>query len=312
MEKLISIIVPVYNEEENIQIFYAELKNVLEKIGKSYDVIFVDDGSTDNTSEKISQLSQTDQNVKMIQFSRNFGKEIATTAGINACHSSACIIIDVDLQHPVEYIPEFIDKWEKGAEVVVGVRKNSASDEWIKKVCSYTFYKVLNLISTTPVVRNSTDYRLLDKKVIDEFNKFTERNRMTRGLIAWLGFKRDLVYFEAKERLNGKPKYSYIKLIRLATFTFVSHSLLPLKLAGYLGIFTTLGAGLLGFFIVITQYIFPVLTFNFSGPAQLAVLILFLIGIVLSCLGLIALYIGSIHGEVINRPLYVVRNKINF
>ncbi len=309
--KLISIIVPVYNEEENIPLLYDELKQELAKLNYNHELIFVDDGSTDKTKEIINKLIDSDQNIKLIEFTRNFGKEAATTAGINMCNGDACIILDADLQHPIKYIPEFIKKWETGDEVVIGVKSKENERSFFRRACSSLFYWLMNSISSTPIIPHSTDFRLLDRIVIDEFNKLTERNRMTRGLVAWLGFKRSHITFIVGERHAGKVKYSYPKLFKLAMHTFVGHSLLPLKLAGYLGIFITFSSGSLGFFILIERYILnDPWNLGFSGPAILAIIILFLVGIILICLGLIALYVGNIHGEVRGRPLYVIRRKL--
>jgi len=213
------------------------------------------------------------------------------------------------LQHPIEKIPEFIEKWEGGAEVVVGVREKNRGEGLVKKIGSYFFYKIINRISDMEIVTRATDFRLLDRIVIDEFNRLTEKNRMTRALIDWLGFRRDYVHFEANERIFGAPSYGFWKLTRLAFNSVISFSLFPLKLAGYLGIIITLGSGLLGIFVMFDRYISK--EFGFSGSAILAVVILFLIGIVLICLGFIALYIANIHAEVTNRPMYIIRkNKI--
>ena len=306
-EKIISIIVPVYNEEKSIPVLYGKLKEALSKIRYDYEIIFVNDGSSDKSQKELDQLSGRDPKVKVLEFSRNFGKEIATTAGVNICQGEACIMLDGDLQHPVEKIPEFLEKWEQGAEIVVGVREKNEGEGWVKKIGSFFFYKMINRISDMEIVSRATDYRLLDRIVIDEFNKLTERNRMTRALIDWLGFKREYICFTANRRMYGKATYSFWKLTRLAFNSMVSFSLFPLRIAGYLGLFITFVAGLLGIFIIISEYVTRNL--HFSGPAVLAVVNLFLIGIVLICLGLIALYIANIHAEVNNRPLYIIRRR---
>ena len=311
-KKLISIVAPVFNEEKNILKLYEELLKIFKNIQKkyNYELIFVDDGSLDRSLDILEKLAKRDKKVKNIQFSRNFGKEIATTAGINSCKGDACIMIDADLQHPPSVIPKFITKWEDGAEVVIGVRKKNNKDSWVKNVGAWVYYKIINKISNTKIVPNSTDFRLLDRIVIDEFNKLSERNRMTRALIAWLGFRREFVLFNSPNRVYGKAGYSPVNLAKLAMSSFVSMSLFPLKLAGYLGILIVFVSGPLGLFIFIEKYVLnDVLGMNFSGPAILAIIILFLIGIVLGCLGLIALYIANIQGEVVNRPLYIIRRK---
>jgi polyisoprenyl-phosphate glycosyltransferase len=310
MPKSISIIIPVYNEEKNIPLIYDGLKRVLQRINYEHEIIYVNDGSQDNSNKELQKLSLVDHNVKVLEFSRNFGKEIATTAGINNCRGDACILIDADLQHPPELIYEFLAKWKQGAEIVIGVREKNSNEFLIKKIGAYFFYKIINLISATKIIPNATDFRLLDKRVIIEFNKFTEKSRITRGLIDWLGFKREYIYFNAPQRINGKTNYSFIKLCKLALNSFVSMSLFPLKFAGYLGILITIGAGLMGLFIFIEKYILnDPWRLNFSGPAILAIIILFLVGIILCCLGLIALYIANIHNEVTNRPIYIIRHN---
>jgi len=313
MEKRhISIVIPFYNEENNIPLVYRELKKILNNANYSFEIIFVNDGSTDNSSAELDKITAADHTVKAVEFSRNFGKEVAMTAGLDICQGAACILMDADLQHPVEKIHEFIKRWENGAEVVVGVRNKNKSEGLIKKAGSYLFYLTINAISETEITPSSTDYRLLDRIVIEEFKRLKEKNRMTRALIDWLGFKRDYVYFNANERLYGKPSYNYLKLFRLAVSSYISHSLLPLKIAGYLGIVITSFSTLLGLVMFVDKFFLKdPYKMYFSGTAMLATIIMFLIGIVLSCLGLIALYIGNIHGEVVNRPMYIVRRRVN-
>lgn len=313
MNTLISIIIPFYNERENIGRLVVGLENVCDSIKDRYqsELVFVDDGSTDGGAEVLSGYMGQYDNIRLIEFSRNFGKEAAISAGLAESKGKAAIIIDADLQHPPRLIPEFIQKWENGAEVVVGVKKNR-QDSIYKRICSSLFYKIINMMVESKVTPHATDFRLIDRIVIDEFNRLSERNRMARGLIDWLGFKREYVYFEAQARYRGTPTYSFLKLVHLAFSTMVSLSLLPLKLAGYLGMIITLFSGGLGLFILIGKYILHnSFALGFSGTAQLAILILFLIGITLSCLGLIALYIANIHTEVIGRPMYVIRRRKN-
>ena len=314
MVKLISIIIPTYDESANIPLIYKKIKEVflLIKDSYKYEIIFVDDGSTDNSLEILEGLAGNDKNVKYLEFSRNFGKEFATSAGIQYSKGDAAIMVDADLQHPIELIPEFIEKWENGADVVIGVRRKNKGEGLIKKVGSFIFYKILNLITDKKTIPQSTDFRLIDKKVINEFNLLTERTRMTRGLIDWLGFRRELVYFVANERKHGKPSYSNFKLVKLAISAVFSQSLFPLKFSGYLGLFISFISGSVGLFIFIEKYILEdPLNMRFSGSAILAVIILFLVGIMLCCLGLIALYIGNIQKEVANRPMYIIRTKKN-
>lgn len=310
-KSLISIVVPVYNEGRNIPLLYKELK-VQFKALKSYsfELLFVDDGSSDNTLLKIAELAKKDKCVQCIELSRNFGKEIATTAGLNAASGDAAIMIDADLQHPVSALPKFISKWQAGAEVVVGVRHRYQDESLQKRFNSWLFYQILNSMAEVKVTPRATDYRLLDRVVIDAFNRFGEHNRITRGLIDWLGFRREYVYFDSPKRLHGKAGYGFTKLLRLAVNSFVSLSLFPLRLAGWLGIIITVLASTIGLFILIEDKILgDPLNLKITGTAILATTNMFLIGTVLMSLGLIALYVANIHSEVINRPLYVVRRQ---
>jgi len=306
----ISVIIPAHNEQKNIPLIYEKLKAVFSNVPQyDYELIFVDDGSADDSLAVLEKISSADDRVKFLEFSRNFGKEAATTAGLQACLGDAAIMIDADLQHPAELILEFIAKWQAGADVVIGLRKNS-SDSLAKRWGGKMFYAIINRISETPLVSGATDFRLIDRKVINEFNRLTERQRITRGLLDWLGFKREFIEFEAQERLHGEASYSMSKLIHLALHSFVSHSLFPLKFAGYLGTIITIFSGLLGVIVFIERYILnDPLNWYPSGSTQLAIINVFLIGIVLACLGLIALYVGNINSEVTGRPLYVVRKS---
>ncbi len=307
-KKRISIVTPVYNEEKNIRPFFEAVTRALSPLPYDLEIIFVDDGSTDRSLQAIHALQTQQPQVRSVELSRNFGKEAATTAGIHAALGDAVICIDADLQHPPEIIPSFVAQWEAGAEVVIGIRTSSKSDLWVKRIGSHLFYAIMNFISDTRIVPHETDFRLIDRVVVDEFNRLTEHNRMTRGLIDWLGFRRTYVDFQARERVRGHASYSVFKLVQLAVNSFISHSLLPLQLAGYLGVVITLLAGVLGIVMCIDRYVIS-WGLNFSGPAILANIILFLVGIVLMCLGLLAFYIGNIHTETQNRPLYVVRKK---
>jgi len=313
--KLISIIVPIYNEKENIPLFFEEFLKINEKLKDNYsfELIFVNDGSTDSSIDELYKIEDDNKNninIKILDFARNFGKEIALTAGIENASGDACLMIDADLQHPIELVPDFIAKWEEGFDIVVGIRKNNKGEGIIKKFGSKLYYSIMNKISDTKITPRATDFRIIDKSVIEAFLKFTERKRMTRALIDWLGFKKEYIYFSANPRKFGQPSYNVIKLIKLALNSFVSHSLFPLKITGYLGTFITVFFGGFGLFVFIGRY-FTNNSFalSFTGPALLAIFNAFLIGIVLSSLGLIALYIANIENEVKNRPLYIIRKR---
>lgn len=314
MRKLISLVIPVFNEKATVPVLYQGVIKVWQSEQKRYDleIIFIDDGSADKSLEAISHLAAADQRVKYLSFSRNFGKEIATTAGIEHASGQAVVIMDGDGQHPPKFIPLMLRRWEKGAEIVVGLSKRQEGATLGKRIGSGLFYQIYNTISPHKMRPHETDFRLLDKIVVEQFKKFTEHSRLTRGLTDWLGFRRDYFEFTAPRRLSGQPGYNYARLTRLAITSLIGGSLLPLKIAGYLGIFITLIFGLFGLFIIIEKYLLDdPWRFNFSGPAILAVIVAFLVGVILSCLGLIALYIGNIYEEVTNRPLYVIRRKGN-
>ncbi len=308
-QELISIIVPMYNEADNVQPFYGALAKAIQGIPYNFELLFINDGSSDRTSEKLSRLAKKYSSVRPIELARNFGKEIALTAGLREARGRAAIMIDADLQHPPKLIREFIARWETGADMVIGVRKEYKTS-WLKKHASDVFYKLMNKVSDTKLVPHSTDFRLVDRSVVDAFNRFTERNRITRGLFDWLGFQRDYIYFEADERKHGQASYSYKKLFQLGVNSFVGHSFLPLKLAGRIGSIIVVISIPLGIFIFIDRYILDnPFGLNFSGSAILAVLNLFLSGVLLTCLGFISTYLAHVHEEVINRPLYVTRSK---
>jgi polyisoprenyl-phosphate glycosyltransferase len=308
-DKLISVIVPVHNENTNILFVFAALQYVFSEISVRYEIIFINDGSTDNSSLMIEALSATHSEVRGIEFSRNFGKEAATSAGLHSAEGDAAICIDADLQHPPELIPHFIEKWLEGADVVIGVREKDAHESWIKKIGSYFYYKIINSISETPILPGATDFRLLDRKVIDSFKEFSERNRITRGLIDWLGFRRVTIPFTAGERTHGTASYTPDKLFTLAFQSFISHSLFPLRIAGYVGVIITTASVFLTTIMLIDRFLLDG-SLNASSSAYISMLILFLIGIVLVCIGLLAFYIGHIHHETQGRPLYVVRKKV--
>lgn len=304
---LISIIVPVYNEADNLPLLYKEIAEHSNRLPYQFEMLFVDDGSQDDSAKVLHKFARKDRRVRLIRFSRNFGKEAAVTAGLHAARGNAALIMDADMQMPPSLMTQFIRKWETGSEVVVGVFK-SRNLSFVKRMGAKVFYKIMRRISHTKITPNATDYRLLDRKVINVFNQFTERNRITRGLIDWLGFERDYIYFEQQPRKFGTPGYTFQKLVSLAMNSFTAYSLLPLRLAGYIG------AGILavsvpaGIFLYVERYILgDYLHLGINGTTMLAMLTIFMVGLVLTCLGMMSLYIAHIHAEVANRPLYVVR-----
>ena len=312
-KKLISFVVPAYREEKNISLFYDEFKKTFTNLEKKYDyeLIFVNDGSPDETWAEILKICEIDENVKGINLSRNFWKEIALTAGIEHSLGDAVITIDADGQHPVEKIPQFLDSWKEWYDIVYNKRPKTEGATWFKGFSSKIFYKIYNAVSDFKLEEYTTDYRLLDRRLVNNFKKFGEKNRMYRGLTDWMGFKKKALIFDAKKRLDGgSSSYGYKALYELAVNSLTSFSVFPLKLVGYLGFLMTFIGGILFLFVLIDR--FTINNFNFSNIAGILLVNTILIGIVLMSLGLMALYIARIHEEVQARPMYLVDEKINF
>ena len=309
--KLLSIIVPIHNEAEGIKSFVNDsLLPVAEKLSYNYELILVNDGSTDDTLKIIQSLASKNPKIKILSLSRNFGKEPALSAGLMYAKGDAAITIDADGQQPPKLIPDFIKKWENGAEIVTGVRDHYTKPGLIPKLGSKLFYKLLHLMGNRSTVPGSTDFRLVDRVVINEFNKLSEHNRITRGLIDWLGFKQEYISYIYGVRTAGKPSYSFKKLFHLAIDSFVSMSTTPLVIFGYIGVFITIASFILGLFCIINQYILgDPLQLYWNGAVQLAIFITFLIGLLMISQAITALYISRIHAETQGRPLYIVDQK---
>lgn len=307
--KTISIVIPVYNEAANLPLLYKELLRHTQRLSYQFEVIFVDDGSQDDSARIIRGLADSDPDVTALELARNFGKEAAISAGLHAAKGDAAIVMDADLQMPPRLLGDFIAEWEDGADIVVGIF-TTRSMSLIRRTGAKLFYRIMGLIGQSKITPHATDFRLLDRQVLDVFKKCTEHNRITRGMIDWLGFKRAYVPFEQEARRHGKPTYSMSKLISLAMNSFTSYSLIPLRIAGYLGVLILTLSVPGGIFMYVERYILhDPWRLLFSGTDMLAVLILFLVGVMLACLGLISLYIANIHAEVVNRPLYIVRDR---
>lgn len=310
-KKMLSVIVPIHNEAEGINDFINKsLLPVVEKLNLNYEIILINDGSTDNSLKILQKLSNENKHIKTLSLSRNFGKEPALSAGLKYAKGDAALTIDADGQQPPNLIPEFVEKWKHGAEIVTGVRSHYTKHGLIPKIGSKLFYKILRAMGNKTTVPGSTDFRIIDRVVIDEFNNFSERNRITRGLIDWLGFKQEYIEYVYGIRTTGKPSYNFKKLFRLAVDSFVSMSTTPLVIFGYLGIFITIGSFILGLFCIINQYILnDPLKLYWNGSIQLAIFITFLIGLLMVSQSITALYISHIHAETQNRPLFVVNKK---
>jgi glycosyltransferase involved in cell wall biosynthesis len=303
----LSFVIPVYNEDVGLTTFHADLINAVRALKLSgYEVIYVNDGSTDKTLEIAAVLAKKDSHVKILSLSRNFGKEIATTAGIHIATGQAIIMLDADGQHPVTLIKKFISKWQAGNKVVVGIRTDNQKEGFVKRYGSKLFYSLFNQWMGMKLLPGSSDFRLIDRTVQQEFVRMTERNRVTRNLIDWLGYDRDYIYFKANARTHGEASYSFKKLFKLAVDSVISQSTSPLYVATYIGVIIMPLSLLLGVFMVVEMLIGDPLSLRVTGGAYVLVLVLFLIGILLLSQGIIGLYLSSIHNETQGRPLYIV------
>lgn len=309
-QKTISFIVPCYNESKNILPLYQELAKTIPK-NYNFEVIYVNDGSTDNTASTIENIAKKYVNIILIDLSRNFGKEAAVSAGLSFAIGDAAMIIDADLQYPIDKIPDFINLWERGALHVIGLRKEKQTKSFIEKFGSQWFGKIMNLIGERNFNPRALDFRLIDRKILTEFNRLKENNRMVRSLLDWLNFDPVYIEYEEKPRLYGIAGYSFRKRFNLALNSFVYHSVAPLKLIFFCGLVITISSFTVGVFLAINYLLLNNSVIFVSGTFALSVFNTFLIGIVISCIGLLAFYIASIRTEVIGRPVYVIKKILN-
>lgn len=301
----LSIVIPAYDEATNIEPLYLSLKNVLGDT--HHEIIFVDDGSTDTTRDIIHHLAADDPLVRLISFSRNFGKESATTAGLCAAEGDAVIVMDADGQHPVAMLPEFVRHWQGGTKVVIGVRTKNTDADLFTRFTSRLFYTVLSTITGRSLQRGITDYLLIDASVQKEFKRLSEHNRMTRGLVDWMGFSKVYLPYQASQRSTGTSSYGFRKRLRLAANSIVSMSFAPLYFFGVVGaLFTSLSA-LLGLFVIVEQLVLhDPWQLRFTGTAMLGIIVVFLVGLLLISQAITALYISHIHTEAQDKPLYII------
>ncbi|MBJ8055754.1 glycosyltransferase family 2 protein [Bacillus cereus] len=308
MEKLISIIVPMYFEEEVAQECYNCLKSVMLQNNINYEFIFVNDGSTDRTMEILKGISAEDSRAKIINFARNFGHQIAVTAGIDVAKGDAIVIIDADLQDPPEVIPELIAKWEEGYEVVYAKRKRRDGETWFKLVTAKYFYRFLNFMSDINIPKDTGDFRLIDCKVADVFKQMTERNRFVRGMMSWIGFRQTYIEYARNERFAGETKYPLKKMMKFASDGIIAFSTKPLRMVMTLGLISVLISIVVLIYSVIVKIIGQDIQ---TGWASLMVAITFFSGVQLLGLGIVGQYIARIYDESKNRPIYVVKETVN-
>ncbi|MGN4931462.1 glycosyltransferase family 2 protein [Bacillus cereus group sp. MYBK14-1] len=308
MEKLISIIVPMYFEEEVAQECYNCLKSVMLQNNINYEFIFVNDGSTDRTMEILKGISAEDSRAKIINFARNFGHQIAVTAGIDVAKGDAIVIIDADLQDPPEVIPELIAKWEEGYEVVYAKRKRRDGETWFKLVTAKYFYRFLNFMSDINIPKDTGDFRLIDCKVANVFKQMTERNRFVRGMMSWIGFRQTYIEYARNERFAGETKYPLKKMMKFASDGIIAFSTKPLRMVMTLGLISVLISIVVLIYSVIVKIIGQDIQ---TGWASLMVAITFFSGVQLLGLGIVGQYIARIYDESKNRPIYVVKETVN-
>ena len=308
--KKISVIVPMYYEEKVAEECYNRLTNVLKNIKDyEYEIIVINDGSKDKTLEILEKLAQHDEKLKVISFTRNFGHQAAVTAGLKHVTGDAIVIIDADMQDPPELIPEMLKLWEDGNEIIYGKRKTREGETAFKLLTAKMFYNTLNALSDVEIPKDTGDFRLVDRKVVDTINLLPEHNKFLRGLFSWVGYKQTPFEYERKERFAGKTKYSLKKMLKLASDGIISFSNKPLKIVG--------GLGIISIIISICILIYALLSYIFklnnlsSGWTSLMVAITFFAGVQLLSMWIMSEYIGRIYDETKQRPQYIIDKKIN-
>ena len=310
--KKVSLVIPMYYEEQVVDECYKRVTNVFNKELKEkyiYEIIFINDGSKDRTLEMLEQLAIKDENVKVISFSRNFGHQAAVTAGLKYVSGDAVVIMDADLQDPPERIPEKLKKWEEGYEVIYGKRKSRDGESVFKLLTAKAFYSMINKMSDIEIPKNTGDFRLVDKKVVDVINSLPEHNKFLRGLFSWVGFKQYAYEYERKARFAGKTKYPLAKMLKLANDGIIGFSTKPLKIVGALGFFSVIAS--------IVILIYAILSFAYkwnnltSGWTSLMCTITFIGGAILLSLWMIGEYISRIYEETKDRPQYIIDKTIN-
>ncbi|MBN2756506.1 MAG: glycosyltransferase family 2 protein [Bacteroidales bacterium] len=305
---MFSFIIPAFNEEKNVRIIYQKIKNLESNKNNDFEIIFINDGSFDNTLEELKNLANENKKVKIIDFSRNFGHQAALTAGLKIAKGDAIITMDCDLQDPPEVIENMILEWKNGFDIVYARRLNFRKDNWFKKIGSKIYYRIFSKFSLIDIPRNVGDFRLIDKKVLLELNNMPELSRYLRGMVAWTGFKHTFVDFYRPDRKDGESGYSLSKLASLGMDGMLNFSVLPLRLGFYLGMISTIsGFGLLlyqiGDFLINGAY--------YHLYKWLIVVIFIFMGFMFILFWIIGEYIGKIYNEVRSRPLYIIKEKYN-
>lgn len=305
--RMLSITIPILNEERSLERLLARLVTALDGIGRPWEVIFIDDGSSDRTAATLQALNIRDPRLKAVLLSRNFGKEIAVAAGLRYVAGAAAVVMDGDLQHPPETIPELVRKWEEGYEVVYAARASRATDGKIHRYLARFFYGIFNKMSRTELPEGAGDFRLVDRKVIDVLGRMDERARFNKGLFAWVGFRSIGVPYQVEARGEGRSRWRLRQLMRFALDGLVSFSTIPLRVWSYLGLLVSACAFVFALYILIEALVFGI---NAPGFPTLVISVMFFAGVQLISLGVIGEYLGRIYEEVKGRPLFVVSREI--
>ena len=307
--KKISIIAPFFNEEESLPIFLEEVLNIVkELVGYNFEIIFIDDGSTDNSLVFLKEKAKENKNIIVLELSRNFGKEAALTAGIDMAIGSAIIPIDVDLQDPPILIKKMIKQWESGSDVVLAKRENRLNENFLKRISASFFYKIYSFFVGNSKISNVGDFRLIDKRVVDNIKNLKEKNRYMKGLLSWPGFSSAEISYTRNKIKAGKSKFTFLKLLNLGFEGVTSFSVLPLKFFTFIGFIGII----FSFFFAVIILLQKIFYENFiEGYAFLILLILFFGSFQLLGIGILGEYIGKIYIETKNRPIYIIKNRYN-
>ena len=310
MNDLISIVVPVYKEEDNIEPFLARTESMLKGLGLSYEVIFCLDPSPDKTYDVITRNIERNSSIKLIQFSRRFGQPAATMAGILNCKGNICVVIDVDLQDPPELIPQLVEKWREGYNVVYAKRRSREGETLIKKAVSYTGYKIINSLADIQIPTNTGDFRLIDRTVIEELRKLNESHGFLRGLVAFVGFRQTYVEYDRDKRFSGKGNYNrFLGSLKIGLNGLICFSARPLQMMSYIGFITALFGFLMAVYYLLQKIVFPeIIT---PGLSSTIIFITIFAGIQLLSIGIMGEYVARIYDEVKGRPMYIISEYVD-
>lgn len=304
---LISIVVPVYNEEQVLTEFHETLDKALSKLNLDLEIIYINDGSSDNTLEIINDLRSSDKRITLLDLSRNFGKEIALSAGLDKAAGDAVVVIDADLQDPPELIPELIKQWQNGYDVVYAKRTLRAGESFLKKTTAHFFHRFIQTIGKVTIPEDTGDFRILSRRAVNAVNTFKEHHRFMKGLFTWIGFKQKAVYYKRDPRRSGNSKWNYWRLWNFALDGITSFTIAPLKISTYLGLITAMSAFAYGIYMVIETLLHGN---EVPGYPSLIVIILILGGIQLVAIGILGEYLGRIFNETKQRPLYFINEYL--